>query len=100
MKWKKTETNCEVCNLEPSIGVACVPALPVSVAYGEKCLSYNAHPFELLKSNVICCGGPGNVGTWFLDGLNTFVDGKYMTLRLALELHPITMEELDLSEVC
>lgn len=51
---KKT---CDVCDNEPSVGVACVPMMPISVAYGTKCLKANAHPWGLLIGNTAIVGG-------------------------------------------
>lgn len=39
---------CQVCNGEPAVGVAAVPGVPVSMAYGRKCLEANAHPYDIL----------------------------------------------------
>ena len=51
---------CDVCNKEPAEGVACVPGVPMSVAYGAACLKANAHPWWVLVANTVCCGGLDN----------------------------------------
>lgn len=43
---------CDVCGAEPAVGVAAVPGVPVSVAYGRICLSANAHPMWVLAGNT------------------------------------------------
>ena len=87
------ELRCEVCHKETAFGVACVPCVPYSAAYGGNCLKENAHPYHILRAEVIICGGVEETGDHFL-ALRTFVDDKYMTLREALVLHPITQEEI------
>lgn len=41
-------SSCDVCDNEPMKGVASIPGMPVSVAYGENCLRANAHPWWAL----------------------------------------------------
>lgn len=88
-----TETLCEVCNKEPMVGVACVPGIPYSAAYGRECLQRRADPYAIIRINIACVGGPEHAADWALDTM-TFVDGEYMTLRAALEKYPLTKEEL------
>ncbi len=45
-------TTCEVCGDEPSVGVAAVPGVPMSVSYGKRCLRANAHPLWILAANT------------------------------------------------
>ena len=85
---------CEVCKDEPAIGVASVPGIPYSAAYGRTCLEKGADPYGIVRANIACCGGPEHVADWVLDSL-TFLEGKYLTMREALERHPMTAEELD-----
>jgi hypothetical protein len=85
---------CEVCKLEPAKGVACVPGIPYSAAYGPMCLARGADPFDIVRMNIACCGGVEHVADWVLAGI-TFASGKYMTVREAMELFPLTKEELD-----
>jgi hypothetical protein len=84
---------CEVCEKEDAVGVACVPAIPYSAAYGSQCLTLNAHPYGILRANVACNGGPDGTADWFMN-LMTFVGGQYVTLRNAMEQYPLTAEEL------
>lgn len=51
---------CDVCNKEKAIGVACIPMVPMSVAYCRKCLEANAHPWWALVANTICINGLEN----------------------------------------
>jgi hypothetical protein len=83
----EAENVCEVCQNEPGKGVACIPGIPMSVMYGQKCLDERADPFWALKSNVECCGGPSEVRPEYLDS-RTYLNGRYMSLREALEISP------------
>lgn len=58
---------CEVCNRRPSVGVCCVPGMPVSAAYCSACLRANAHPWKYLVANAACCGGLGHMAAWYID---------------------------------
>jgi hypothetical protein len=51
------EITCQVCDAEPAVGVAAVPGVPVSMAYGSNCLAANAHPYSILVINTAMCGG-------------------------------------------
>lgn len=48
---------CDVCNKNESVGVACVPGVPISMAYCRECLQVNAHPYYVLVANTAMCGG-------------------------------------------
>ena len=50
------EIKCEVCGNEPMKGVASIPFIPMSVAYGAQCLAANAHPWWALVANQACIG--------------------------------------------
>lgn len=77
------------------MGVACVPGIPYSAAYGRNCLQRHADPYEIVRANIACCNGPEHVAEWVL-GTMTFVDGEYITMRQALERYPMTPEEIGL----
>jgi hypothetical protein len=57
--------SCEVCGDEPAIGVAAVPGVPVSAAYGRACLEANAHPWRAIVFNTAACGGLENTAEWW-----------------------------------
>jgi hypothetical protein len=46
------ELICSVCEAEPALGVAAVPGVPFSVAYGRACIDANAHPYGILVGNT------------------------------------------------
>lgn len=48
---------CDVCHSAASIGVAAMPAVAISMAYCQRCLDANAHPWELLVANTAMIGG-------------------------------------------
>lgn len=56
---------CDVCGNEPAVGVAAVPGMPVSMAYGRQCLAANAHPYPLLVVNTAMCGGYDQMAGWW-----------------------------------
>ena len=56
---------CNVCNNEESVGVACVPGVPMSVSYGRKCLEANAHPWGVLVANTACIGNYDECAEWW-----------------------------------
>jgi hypothetical protein len=89
---------CDVCGTGKSIGVACVPAVPISVAYCKKCLNHGAHPYGILRTNVALCGGREHCAPWFL-AMNVFLDGEYMPLSVALDKYPLTDDELNMGPV-
>ena len=58
-KGLKTSTKpiCEVCGKNTSVGVACIPMVPMSVAYCQECLNANAHPWWALVANTALAEG-------------------------------------------
>lgn len=58
---------CEVCDERTSIVVFCVPGMPVSAAYCQKCLDANAHPWVYLVANAACCDGLEHCAAWFVE---------------------------------
>lgn len=56
---------CEVCKKNISVGVYCVPSVPISCAYCQECLNMDAHPWWVLVSNTACCGGLHNTADWW-----------------------------------
>ena len=58
---------CDVCKNEPSVGVAAVPGVPMSVAYGEECLKANAYPLGVLVANTACAGGYEFTEDWWQE---------------------------------
>ena len=58
---------CEVCNKNTSIGICCIPGLPMSCAYCQECLEANAHPWGAIVANTACCGGLEHTGPEWVD---------------------------------
>lgn len=49
---------CGCCHKEkPIIGVACIPGIPMSIAWCEDCLRSGAIPYEAAVCNTAMCGG-------------------------------------------
>lgn len=47
------------------VGVASIPGMPISVAYGRNCLAANAHPWWALVGNAAMIGGLDQAADWF-----------------------------------
>lgn len=65
--------DCEACGKEPAVGVAAVPGVPVSVAYGAQCLASNVHPLWLLVTNTAINGGIECCADWWRQMVNDTV---------------------------
>lgn len=61
------ELVCAVCNNEPAVGVASIPGMPMSEAYGRKCLDANAHPWWALALQTACLGGLEHAAPWWRE---------------------------------
>jgi hypothetical protein len=85
---------CEVCGNEPGLGVACIPGMPMSVAYGRTCLENNAHPSWAMRAQVEMAGGVNEVIPEFLDSV-VYEAGQYITLRASFEKNPPDMKWVD-----
>jgi len=48
---------CDVCGMNRTVEVACVPMVPYSVAYCADCLRNNSHPMNILIANTVCMDG-------------------------------------------
>jgi hypothetical protein len=59
------DNKCEVCNERPPIGVACIPGLPMSVAYCQECVQVNASPYWALVSQTAMLNGMENAAPWW-----------------------------------
>lgn len=59
------ELTCEVCHHESAVGVAAVPGVPISVAYGRECLNANAHPYTIVVANTAMVGGYEHAADWW-----------------------------------
>jgi hypothetical protein len=57
---------CEVCDDEPAVGVAAVPGVSISVAYGRRCLDANAHPWWVIVGNTAAIGGLDQAAAWWV----------------------------------
>jgi hypothetical protein len=60
-----TDPPCEVCNDRPSIGVAAIPGMPVSVAWCRECLTAGAIPWWALVANTSLIGGRQHAAPWW-----------------------------------
>jgi len=101
-------TNCETCGSTEPIGVCCVPGVPYSAAYCGKCFAEDASPFGILRANISCClstkafddfgefpwEGGQVIAEWALEE-RTYLDGRYMTMKEALRIKPITRIEIE-----
>lgn len=47
---------CECCNQKkPLVGVACIPGIPMSIAWCRECLEADVIPYWAAVSNTACC---------------------------------------------
>ena len=72
--------NCEVCDKEPSVGVASLPFAAMSVSFGRECLVRNAYPLWSVVVTIEINGGKNQCSDWFLS-LNTYHNGGYIKVR-------------------
>lgn len=49
------------------MGVAAIPGVPASDAYGRECLEANAHPMWALVANTAMVGGLHEAADWWVD---------------------------------
>lgn len=70
---------CEICGLEPAIGVASSPYAPCSLAYGQNCVDRNADALWILTATLEICGGCQGIRKEFYNAM-TFKDGNYCTI--------------------
>ena len=52
---------CEVCGIEKSEIVACVPGFPYSAAYCKECSEADAHPWFIMVALMWGCGSYDNM---------------------------------------
>lgn len=49
---------CGCCHQQkPIVGVACIPGVPMSIAWCSDCLQADVIPYEIAVANTACCGG-------------------------------------------
>lgn len=58
---------CDCCGDEPAVGVACVPGMPVSIAWGRKCLEAEVAPYGLVVANTAMIGGVKDAAPWWRE---------------------------------
>lgn len=58
---------CDCCNKEPSIGVAALPGMPMSIAWCTKCLQAEVIPIWAAISNTACIGGMNDAAQWWIE---------------------------------
>ena len=72
---------CQCCNDEPAVGVASLPGIAMSIAWGEKCLKADIIPYWAAVANTACCDGLENTNPEWQDLVKATLDyfGKSMT---------------------
>lgn len=86
---------CEVCYQNEAVGVASLPFAPCSVAYCRTCLEQYAHPEWAVRATIAINGGEQETAAWFLDGMRTYRDGRYLIIREYITVYPLTPEETE-----
>ena len=92
------ERLCDVCRDEPMVGVAAIPGVPMSVAYGANCLQAGAHPYGVLVANTACLGGLEQADEgWqgMVEDTCAHLGTTLEQFRADVETAMITMAELD-----
>lgn len=61
--------SCEVCNdpTDPYVGVASIPGIPMSVAWGRRCLDAGVIPLWVAVTNTALVGGYDHSAEWWTD---------------------------------
>lgn len=91
-----TDSWCECCNAEPSVGVAAVPGIPMSIAWGQKCLEAGAIPYDLLVMNTALCGGWQYTAEWWNEVIIstlTYFDKSVAEFRQAVDAEVVRQYE-------
>ena len=61
------ELTCNVCGEETAVGVASMPGVPASFAYGRRCLDANAHPYGIVVANTAMIGDLEHTADWWKE---------------------------------
>ena len=80
---------CECCMKEPSVGVASIPMVPMSIAWGKNCLDAGAVPLWLCFAQVEMASQ---------DAPKEIVFGREMFNEYWLAIHDVTLAYFEVSE--
>jgi hypothetical protein len=58
---------CECCKKNPSVGVASIPGIPMSIAWCTECLAAQVIPIWALSANTACAGGLEQSADWWKE---------------------------------
>ena len=83
---------CDVCLKNEPVGVACVPGVPMSVAYCKECLAANAHPYRILVGNTAIISSLKSGGNYLEDCADWWIEMVMDTLKYLDK----TLEEFNL----
>ena len=86
---------CEVCGVEPSVGVCSSVLGGFSHAIGKRCLFFNAENYGMVKATLELCDGWKHTADWVRD-LTVFI-GQYVYADEAIkdeDLDPSWIEEM------
>lgn len=59
--------NCQCCDNEPAVGVASIPGVPMSIAWGRKCLDAQVVPYWVAVANSAMIGGYDQAAEWWKE---------------------------------
>lgn len=86
---------CDCCEQEPAVGVAAVPFVPLSIAWGRKCLEAHVVPYDIAVTLCAMIGGPGEgVEEWRGYVERTLAYFEKSTEQFAVDVQD-QMEEMD-----
>lgn len=64
---------CDCCGVEPSVGVAAIPGVPMSIAWGRNCLDANVVPWWVAVTNTAIIGGRAEAADWWVALLDNTI---------------------------
>jgi hypothetical protein len=89
---------CEVCGKNEAIGVAAVPAVPMSCAYCRPCLEANSHPMRVLVSNTAIIGGFDKCAPFWKEMVTDSLKAQEKTMEWFNEQVDTIMAEIDATD--
>lgn len=58
---------CECCNDEPAVDVGSLPGIPMSIAWGQRCIDADVMPYWAVVANTCCLGGMDQAAEWWRE---------------------------------
>lgn len=58
---------CDCCSQEAKVAVACIPGMPMSIAWCQKCIDADVVPYWVCVSQTACINGLERAAKWWED---------------------------------